>query len=311
MTTTIPNEPSDQLNLILTDDTLIIDNSRLECFTTCPRLAQYRVLRKRTISRGRSALEFGKALHTALELRYTLPDINQFSDDLLQSQIASLQKSFSTIVLEPEDFRTLDRAIDIIQGYNLYYAREPFSIVQVEGKPFVERSFAIPLGIVGGYKVIWTGRIDLLVQDDRGIFVMDHKTTSMLGATYFADFVLSQQMLGYVWATRALTGLKVAGVIVNALVSRRPSKTGTPVEFSREKIYYPEEHLDEWRTDILHIASDFIHNAKRNYFPKHTKWCIGKYGKCEFHEVCTLPPAQRELLLTSDLYADDNWSPLT
>lgn len=292
------------------DNVLVIDNSRLEPFTTCPRLAQYRVVRKRTLSRSHSSLEFGKALHKAMEVRYTHPDINDPSDELFTRQVEVLQKDFEKIILEPDDFRTLDRAIDIVQKYNSYYRIEPFVVATKDGKPYVELSFAIPLGEVDGIKIIWTGRIDLVIQDDKGFFVMDHKTTSMLGATYFQDFLISQQMIGYVFSARILTGLPIQGVVINALVSRKPTKTGTAVEFSREKIYFTEEHIEEWRTDVLHIAADFIRNVKRDYFPKHTKWCMGKYGKCEFHEVCTLPPTQREILLTSDLYKDDVWSPL-
>lgn len=306
----IPNETNPyDLSIVLVNDTLVIDNSRLECFTTCPRLAQYRILDKKTFSKSRIALEFGKAIHKALEVRYVQTDINN-ETGLLDAQVQVLQKEFEQIVVPPDDFRTLDRAIETMQLYNAYYSRESFKVLAYNGKPFVEQSFAVPLGQVGGYKVIWTGRIDMLVEDDQGIFIFDHKTTSVLGTTFFKDFVLASGVTGYNYSVRKILGKPVRGTIINAIANRKGSKSGTPTEFSREKVYQLDQHLKEWEQDMLHIASDFLHNIKRGYFPKHTKWCMGKYGACEFFEVCSLPPEQRNILLNSDMYATDNWSPI-
>ena len=54
-----------------------------------------------------------------------------------------------------------------------------------------------------------------------------------------------------------------------------------------------------------------INKCSQGYLPKHTKWCVGKYGPCEYKQVCGLEPQYRELSLYSNEYRDVTWDPLT
>lgn len=295
----------------LIDGSLLIDNSSLERFTTCPRSAEYYIVRKRESADPKTALEFGKAIHEALAVRYADPEPNYVDSAMESRQIERLAKSFEGIEIPEGEFRTYDRAVQMLQEYNKRYPMEPFKVLKTkDGKPAVELSFAVPLGMADNIPIVWTGRIDLIVEWDGQVWIGDHKTTSMLGANYFSEFYNSAQMSGYIWAASKLLGIPVRGVFINALANRRPTKTGTPIEFARDRIYYLPENVEEWATNTLTICSDFIHNCDRDYFPQHMKWCVNKYGKCPYFDVCTLPPEQRATMLGSNLFKDVTWSPL-
>jgi len=218
-----------------------------------------------------------------------------------------------------DDFRTYSCAVELIRRYEEQYPFEQFEVVKGrDGSPMIELPFAIPLGEIESegkvIKLVWTGRIDLVYisSNGGGLYIMDHKTTSIMGPSWEASFTIASQIYGYAWAVEQLCGQPVSGVVINGLGIRKPTKTGKAFEFSRPFIPVIRSLLDEWKVDTLHIVSDFIENARRGYAPKHTAWCNGKFGECPFRKVCTLDGNdQREVMLNSGEFQTNTWSPLT
>lgn len=319
-----------------TDDYIfLIDNSSLEGFVECARLAEYSIIRNRTPAGTNIALKFGGALHKALEVHLAYGR----SPATRQREREVLIKEFSGIGTPPGDHRTLDTALNVMEKYHAAYPADMFRVLEINDKPFVEQSFSeelmsidinatittygprgepIPL-FVRKLFIVWTGRIDVAVISDDQIWVMDHKTSSMGGETFFKDFQLSQPQMGYVWALRRILGrtygpetaAKVRGMILNALLIRKPTKTGKHIEFQRQRFLYSHEHLDEWLLDITTIIRNFLGLWMHDYFPKETKWCAGKYGMCKFHDTCLLPKQSDRLKdLYGSRYTANTWSPL-
>lgn len=138
---------------------------------------------------------------------------------------------------------------------------------------------------------------------------VDHKTTSMLGSTFYDDFRMSSQTVGYHWAMRQRHP-DLKGFILNVIAWRKPTKTGTSLEFQRMPFYYDEFRLVEWYTDTVHQINDFLAHLQRNYFPKQTKWCVGKYGKCQYFDVCSAASKdERDFVLASDMFSNVTWTP--
>lgn len=295
---------------------LQIDNTSLETFATCPRASQYLLVSRRTTHQN-AALTFGSAIHEGLEAYYKNPRLSD--DHRLQLALIHTLIPFEGRSFPINEWRTADRACDTIQRYIKRYPTEPFTILDCEAA--VELPFSIPLctmefnGMVNGVQVdtvhvYWTGKIDLAVQQDGSYWVMDHKTTSMVGPSFWDHFHLSNQTVGYVWAAQKLYNAQFAGLIVNCIVGRPITKSGTHTDFERQRFYYTPEQVNEWEENVKTMVGDFLANLHRNHFPMHTTWCIGKYGKCKFHDVCSLPNDSRMAMLNSDHYADNVWSPL-
>lgn len=299
---------------LLDGDTLLIDNSRHENWSQCPRKGYYTIIRRRIPDADRAPLTFGGHLHAALKLRYLIHGTAPCSEQTEARQMLLLEKLWQQKPTAFGDHRTLGLAQEVISRYNETYGQEPFALFKAPtGSNIVEEPFAYPLGIVSKIKVVWTGVIDLPIVDSGENFVMDHKSTSKYGDYYFADFVLSSQFMGYSWVLREKYGIEVKGAMVNALIVRKPGKTDRakdPIEFKRQKIYFDNDQLDEWRKDTLTLVEEMIAADTKGYFPKHTTQCTTKFGACPYLQLCALSPSVRELSLLSNEYKDDEWDPL-
>lgn len=306
---TLPHIP-----LPLVDGVLYIDNSSMELFTTCPRQAYYYVIRKLELNRDRIALSFGEAFHAVLEHLYRTYGTSFRTRD----QDAEILRFAESLRLDtPEDdYRTIPYLVNAVDRYLTQYPGEGFSIVSLHGQPAVELPFAYPLGtidspIFGQVQIVWTGKIDLVYKSQGRNGIFDHKTTSMLGPQYFAEFEIAHQMYGYAAATEFITGEPVHEITINALGCRKPTRTGVAYEFSRHIIPISRALLSEWHDDCLQIVSNFIAYAEDGRYPRHTKWCVGKYGPCQYRSICTLDPSVRESALATTEFRPVTWSPLT
>lgn len=308
------------------DFALQIDNTSLEVFNACPRSAEYRLVHGR-VPASTAALIYGGWIHEGLEEWYRTKD-----------ETLMLEKAMEAIGTDGEHFplnewRTPDRCMDTLQRYVRHYDSEPFKLLEHNGKPAVEIPFSLPLGViplqcevdpaivdgadteaspiyVNDVHVYWTGKIDLMIHLDERNWILDHKTSSMVGPTFWDQFSLSNQTIGYCWAGEQIYGSKFAGLVVNAIVGRKQTRTGIPTAFERQRFYYRPDQVAEWEANTMTLVSDFLANLHRNDFPMTTSWCVGKYGKCKYHGVCTLPKEQRMLSLYSDEFVDNTWSPL-
>ena len=317
-------------------DTLFIDNSSMEPFVTCPRLAQYVIARGLKPAGEKVPLIFGGIIHKILEVRYrALTALHAQTQEVTNVMLATAEREFAKWTPPEDEFRNYSCAVEFIRRYQEQYPFESFEVVRLpNGDPVIEYPFALPLGTieintemwvrdvtsgevskrhVGTLKVVWIGRIDFAYrsQNGGGIYGMDHKTTSIMGPSFADQFILSHQLHGYAWALEQIVGERVEGVVVNGLGIRKPTKTGKAFEFQRPLIPIQRDLLNEWKVDCLHIISDFVEMAIRGYMPKHTVWCTGKFGTCPFHKVCTLASEdQREIMLNSGEFQKNEWSPL-
>lgn len=315
-TTKLPDLP-------LEDGVFFIDNSFLEWLTTCPRGCEYNRLRKRIPAADRPSLNFGTAIHAALEHRYRYHQANIPDLELEKAQAQILEECFRQKPPPEDDFRNLNWAIEVNHKYNEHTSFEPFNLLlDNEGKPLVELSFALPLYVYEAsptkrIQIYYTGRIDLPTMWDGQIIVGDHKTTSILGTTFFDDLRVSPQQVGYCWAFQKLTGKKVSGFFINAIrVRPAPAKPKGGFEawwaesFQRHKEYLLPHTLEEWHTNVIALIDEFFWHYSRQFFPQKKKWCCGKYGRCQYYDVCDTPPNHRGLMLSSTLFTDNIWSPL-
>lgn len=176
--------------------------------------------------------------------------------------------------------------------------------------------------------MIYTGRIDLPINRSGSIFILDHKTTSILGPGYFSEKKMSAQLKGYCWVFEKLTGQTVRGYAINAIRVKEPpnyvknnelsryGKKQSPDDWWRESLqreffYLNEGELDEWRLNTIALVKNFFWNYSNGYMPMKTTWCVSKYGNCPYLEVCSLHPKEdRGFLLASGNFTDNVWTPL-
>lgn len=306
------------LSSFLTNGALYISDSGLSLLAQCPREFFYKYGLRRQAVTDKPALAFGGAMHTALAIRYA-QDPHLHSGLTEANMEDALVQAFQTIELPEGDHRTLDHAVNLTRAYNAFYGKEPFEVVRVfDDKgidlPVVEKRLSVLLDEIQGIPVFYEGLVDVLVRENQGLWVIDHKTTSVMGDSYFRDLSVTPQLEGYCWQVwRTMKELPV-GYRANTLPTNAPTPSGKvrrtktggySVPFERPQTYINEARLLEWESNTCEIVNELFYYCERGNFPMHRKMhCIGKYGACEFFDVCSLPAEQRGIMLASGMFED-------
>lgn len=325
--------------LPLIDGHFFIDNSNAESYANCPRQSQHSMLSKRVLGDGRAALNYGGAIHSAMQIRYASPKAC-VDQELQAEQNEALVRHFTERPNPVDSHRNLDLAQRTIECYNQFYAHETFKVLELDGKPAVELPFAFhlytstllsdrtyeslghvpegkhPSDLVGPIDVTFCGRIDLLLQEDGVKWVLDHKTSSIFGDQTFKSYALSPQMIGYCYAIQKTTGELPNGFIVNFIKVPYATKAGSEMSasdkfFARLRTSIGPNHTRVWEKNIIALTEEMFWHYSRGYMPQKKSWCYGKFGPCQFVEVCDLEREEDQaMLLQSSLYTDNIWSPL-
>ena len=327
---------------------LTMDWSSLESLLSCNRSAEYKLVHSRT-THTKSALIFGAAFHSALECFYKRSPTDT-QEALLELGGRAIQAEYalnSHVIID--DYRTADYCFSCFSLYLAQYFNETITPYIHEGKPLVEFTFVMPVGMTRvpvnvfskwGYgkltndferevhlrgeevedtvsipcRIEWSGIVDVLMQmgDGNTLRVCDHKTTSVLSDSFFNSFQVSMQPIGYVAAMRAaFPDLNIKGFYLNCAACRKPTKTGIAYESYRRPYDYSQEQCEEWKQDLLALIGELLHNLTSRNFPKKTNWCAGKYGACPYLDVCSAPASQRAMILNTGMFSDNTWKPGT
>ena len=331
--------------LPLTDGALLIDNSTLELFT-CYRKAEYKWLRGRVRDTDKAGANFGSGVHVGLDQRYALSGTGPVSQATRIALDTAMHKHFDSSPAPDGDFRDFNHACKMLTAYLKNYPTESFEILQGPKGPIIESSFMYPfavalldaagtwhvipwdekpennfkwVGVVCVVHIYYTGKIDLGIRDHNGIWSFDHKTTFMFGQGFDQQMSMDGGQLGYCWALRKATGIMPIGYIIDAIRVRKPSRKGAIAEdyegiapidasdFVRKPFWITKDTLDEWEQNTMALLSQIFNTHQSDYMPMVRSQCVGKYGACEFIEVCSIPRNQRLEFLSSGMFTDNLW----
>jgi hypothetical protein len=242
----------------------------------------------------------------------------------------------------------------VLLGYSRQYPVEEFDVLTVDGKRLVELPFAVPLGTVTlpepltcnslelpdnvdvaqwlatppkdrvrgaivartltEIPIMWTGLIDMVVKWRNAYWLLDHKTTSMMGPTYYEQFKLASQFNGYAYALQRALNLTVDGVIVNVLAIRKPTVKGTGkgTTFEKQGLPIRRDQIDEWQVNTLGLLGQFLTTLATGREPlMHNQACRTKWQRnCDYLGVCSMEKESRQTYLDTGDYRPVTWSPL-
>lgn len=272
-----------------------VDNFALTNFQTCPAKYELRLVKGWTSRRRSSALAFGGGFHEGLAVWYKTGD--------LAAALTAIHDKWDESV-SIDDYRTKEKAIQVMIDYVKRYPAESFSVVGKDaGRPMIEVPFVLDTGMVtdDGEPIEYGGIFDGLIDFNSQLWVLEHKTTSQLGSYYFDQFKPNNQVTGYIWAAEQLSGRKVHGAIINAI---GVYKTGS-TKFERGMTARHPQELVEWLENVRNVCNQ-IRWAEKNGFSLSTQACT-LYGKCEYHSVHVLShEVERQKRLEQD-YIQEAW----
>lgn len=271
----------------------IWDFTTIDTFQRCRRYYYWRMVRhleKTTIS---PALEFGRAMHEALDIHYTLG-----TNEALEKFRATYKD------IEGDEIRTVENGVKVLEWYAKVYPSEPFKIV---GKP--EAGFVFQLG-----DIMWGGRLDLPVEWDGQLWVMEHKTTTRLDSNFFKQFALDKQITGYTVGVEECFGRKCSGCIVNAIevwkeLKRPTVKSKRPEDhFVRDPIMRSSMLKERFKVNVNKIVRDILWCEKENEFYEAEKKdvCFSYNYDCPYRTLCEFGEDPR--VISRD-YRETVWAP--
>ena len=315
---------SDRLPLpplpLLDGTTLQVSSSSLSTMQACPMMAAWKMLWKRQPAGASMAADAGKAFHAALQARSEGRQ-QVFGETEYCLAAKALTDAYESIQVPDDDYRTGTRMLEVLDAYRAEYPSDPWNVLATE------MPFAVPLGQVELCRwvpfetptidIVYRGLIDLLVEQDGAVFVVDRKTSAEWSPMTLNRYRQSAQFRSYAWVVQELhrTGLvpelpaTVHGALVDAIVIRKPSTstraTKPREEFHRERFYYDQATLAEWRTNALGIVRSWLQQYADGRFTMNDQTCANHYGRpCGYLTTCELPVEHRLTMLSTDVFTD-------
>lgn len=298
-----------ELNDKVTLPDTVVDFSMLNTFLTCPRKFYHRHLEHLDRPNSAPPLVFGGALHESLDLLYTtmaggdLPTIEE-----LQIRFIEYAEDKLPILSSDYNFRSLERGCEILEDYYNIYAHKD----KVE---FRVKHVEIPFYYILDPNLGFVGRIDTVVEWMGQHYIMDHKTTTNLSSKYFDMYRPNHQVSAYLMVYEAITGVKPAGFIVNAIASKKFKTKSVSDHFMRSITSRTHFELSEFEDQILWLAHEVDWRKKMLdkvdpdvIFYQNTGGCHNYNSPCAFIDLCEVAKPLRAAIKRTR-YVVNEWKP--
>ncbi len=268
----------------------------------------YRILSRKPVGAG-TGLIAGLALH---EVAPVWKRGGSFAEQ--DAAIDKMLANYPPIVATEKEYRTPQYLRDAWAAFRpeLDALFAHWTIDEIE-KPFVielgQTRYRSPHdGAWAVAHVEWEGRRDLVGVDPYGDrWVVDWKSGSRDEDAAVKAYQNSGQFMGYIhsWCVQ-YPDKPVKGVQPVRLIMRKPSKTGVAYHIPKDgPVTFDDARLVEWVRHTLRKARDILERDPVNA----DDWplacaelgcCRHTFGCCDYIGVCTLPPDQRALKLSTD-----------
>src|SRR5690606_27898646 len=203
----------------------ISTHSMLKTFRRCPKQAEFKYVHRLKPKRLGSPLKRGTWVHALLEAHHK-------GEDWLELH-KKYSSQFNQLFDEEKDYyRDMPTEIlAIMKSYMWHYKNDPWEYIDQE----FELNALLPDG------TLYRGKVDALIRNQFGLWLVDHKTHKTLPDMNFR--LLDAQSALYLWAAQE-NGLEVQGFIWNYVRWKAPSvpkllKDGTRISKTDSDSDYP------------------------------------------------------------------------
>lgn len=153
-----------------------------------------------------------------------------------------------------------------------------------------------------GNPLLYTGRLDAVLNFAGGTWGFDEKTTSSLGSSWGDKWGLRGQFIGYTW------GCRQAGLPIKGIVVRGVSILKTKYDCAESINEFADWMLDSWYVDLLSWIEGAITAYKSARWRHNYGETCSNYGGCTFQHVCTSSNPQPWL---DTKFERRHWDPVT
>lgn len=274
------------------------DNTRISDYKTCPRLFFIRhIMGWRPVGTG-IALVFGSSWHDAQDIVWGQAR-NYKPNDLTELAALSFEATWKEnnlpidIPLEQEN-RYLPRTPGIAREMLYNYIMARHKMLTGCEVVAIEHPFAVP---VPGLDDCWyIGRLDKVVDYNGQRLIIEHKSTTAYAIQgnfredYVASWFMSAQVKGYQFGGSLYYGNVNAVWVDAALVHRKVHNAFKFIPVAHNYTLLAEwlGGTTQWIKQIIAEQEKFeeVNELQPGMFKKNEESCFGKYGPCQFIDIC-------------------------
>lgn len=320
---------------------MVLDNSLMSCFRSCPQLFMYTWV-EGYAGTGRSwILEFGSLFHKMVEFYYQ--DFRKKDFDV--SKWAIQRAAYEWAEAKMDVFSQNKEYIliggitgfcTLLLAYSARFSADNERLRVIGTEIAFGRNKEVPLGSLytnisinpmyrAGASYNWldiflAGRIDVLVDDGSAICPLDHKTKGTLRNDPAKYYEIDEGPTGYIYAVSKILPKLVSemGIRDEAILQRSCNKilmnyiskapTADPTDrFRRLPIFKSEDQLESYRIRMLNTAEDIFHAliryASTGQATRNTGICTNHFGSdCGFLPVDRQSTKEAELVVLKANY---------
>lgn len=265
----------------------VIDSSLMSSFRSCPQKFELEYLNHYKPLNHSVHLVAGGAYAAGLEVaRKAYYRDNLSQDDAKALGLVALIKAYGDFQCPVDSAKSVERTAG---AFEFYFDRYPMSsdaatpVKLGSGGLGVEFSFSEPLEIDNpetGDPILYVGRMDMIANYAGGIYGLDDKTTSSLGASWPKQWDLRSQFTGYTWGA-ARAGLPLKGFLVRGV-----SILKTKYDTMEALTYRPEWMIERWYKQLHLDIARMKEMWESGYFDYNLDASCNEYGGCPFKQIC-------------------------
>lgn len=265
----------------------VIDSTMRAAFRSCPQ-KMFRMYVEHWKPQGDSVhLVAGAAFARGTEVtRRAFYEEGMPTEDAVAMGLKALLEAYGDFECPAESAKNPDRMAGALEFYFDNWKLEtdhaqPYLLPS--GKRAIEFSFAEPIGVAHpetGDPILYCGRSDMVADFAGGIYVVDEKTTSSLGASWVNQWELRSQFSGYCWAARR-NQIPVDGVLVRgiSILKTKYDKAEVPTNRTAWEI-------DRWEQQMHRDIQAMIRCWEEGYWDYALDEACTQYGGCALRQVC-------------------------
>ena len=241
----------------------------------------FRGLRKRN---SNHKMEYGTAVHKALESYYTDND----KDKAINAAI----DHYADVLVPDKDFRDLAHLVNLLTQY---FKVDTGLEVKRDPEPLLEMRFAYPYRQTEKLDVLFCGTIDFVGTYFGRPVIVDHKSTAAYNtSSYFAAYKVSPQLMFYNMIWNTMFPEDYIGCMINGIFLGRSNKN----KFERSEIFeFSKDRLTKFKAYVDDLVdrlvakfdehSDDLDKEPESIFLSNFASCETRFGLCSFSPLCT------------------------
>lgn len=217
-----------------------------------------------------------------------------------------------------EDYKSFNTAVEGFSQYLNAFKQDPEYLKILS----TERKFSCPIEPENEVEdkmlsklppIVFTGRIDLCVEQDFAKWIFDFKTTGWILDKVIMQANRSPQLIGYSYASEKVLDFTPAGCLCSfAYVGSNKSKvTGEwgniRYDFRRVPQIYTQGDIDAWKLSFIDTCREIYHCQQTGFWPESFDSCH-MYGSCPYLKLCLQHTSFENLNLEG--YHEEFWDVL-